>query len=131
MSNVELICDKSFSDVDFEIINRFIEFQHALIDKDFDKLDEIILDGYELVHMSGKTQNKNEFISEIMDNTLNYYESEIIEPTILFDDENTATLIADVSLTAKVYGIRGKWTLNTIASFQKIDGKWYFGKWDN
>lgn len=131
MSDVELICEKSFSDVDVEIIDRFIEFQQALIDKNEDKLNEIILDGYELVHMSGKRQSKNEFISEVMDGTLNYFKSEISDPTILHDDENNASLIGDVTLTAKVYGINGKWTLNTVASFQKIDGIWYFGKWDN
>lgn len=131
MSDVKLVCDKSFSQSDMEIIGRFIEFQQALIDKNEEKLNEIILDGYELVHMSGKTQSKGEFLEEVMNGTLNYFKSEISEPTILFDDENTASLIADVTLTAKVYGVDGKWTLNTVASFEKIEGKWYFGKWDN
>ncbi len=131
MSDVELICEKSFSNADEEILNRFIEFQQALIDKDEDKLNEIIDESYQLVHMSGKTQSKSEFIGEVMDGTLNYYKSEIGEPTILWDDNNAASLIADVTLTAKVYGARGKWTLNTVATFIKIDGVWYFGKWDN
>ena len=131
MSDVELICEKSFSEIDTEILNRFIEFQQALIDKDAARLNEILTDKYELVHMSGKKQTKGEFISEIMDGTLNYYRSEIIEPTILWDDEQRATLVGDVRLTAKVYGIEGKWTLNTTVDFEKIDGKWYFTKWDN
>ena len=129
--NVEVICDKSFSEVDREILDRFIEFQQALIDKDEDKLNEILTEKYELIHMSGKRQTKQEFISEIMDGTLNYYRSEIIEPTILWDDAERATLVADVALTAKVYGIEGKWTLDTNVDFEKIDGKWYFTKWDN
>lgn len=129
--NVEVICEKSFSGADQEILDRFIEFQQALILKDEDKLNEIILDDYELVHMSGKKQSKDEFISEVMDGTLNYFKSVIEEPTILQDDEDSATLIADVTLTARVYGLHGKWTLNTVASFQKIDCVWYFGKWDN
>ena len=131
MSDVELICDKSFSDVDSEILDRFIEFQQALIDKDEVKLDEILTEKYELVHMSGKKQSKQEFISEIMDGTLNYYKSEIIEPTILWDDNERATLVGDVTLTAKVYGVNGKWTLDTSIDFEKIDGEWYFTKWDN
>ena len=131
MSDVELICEKSFREIDTEILNRFIEFQQALIDKDAARLNEILTDKYELVHMSGKKQTKEEFISEIMDGTLNYYRSEIIEPTILWDDEQRATLVGDVRLTAKVYGIEGKWTLNTTVDFEKIDGKWYYTKWDN
>ena len=81
--------------------------------------------------MSGKKQSKSEFIGEGVDGTLNYFKSEIDEPTIIHDEENRASLIADVTLTAKVYGIRGKWTLNTVASFERIDGIWYFSEWDN
>lgn len=128
MSNVELICEKSFSDVDREIIDRFIEFQQALIDKDEPKLNEIIDDSYVLVHMSGKKQSKEEFLGEVINGTLNYFKSEIEEPTILWDDDNNASLIADVTLTAKVYGIDGKWTLNAVASFKKIGDDWYLGK---
>lgn len=131
MSDVELICEKSFSEIDTEILDRFIEFQQALIDKDDVKLNEILTDGYELVHMSGKRQTKQEFISEVMDGTLNYYRSEIIEPTVLWDDGEKATLVGDVMLTAKVYGIEGKWTLDTAVDVEKIDGKWYFTRWDN
>ncbi len=131
MSNVELNCKKSFSDVDSEIVDRFIEFQNAIIDKDEDKLNEIISDDYVLVHMSGKRQSKSEFIGEVMDGTLNYFKSEIEEPTILWDDDENASLIADVTLTAKVYGINGKWTLDTVVSFKKIDDVWYLGNWDN
>ncbi|MGX8693596.1 MAG: nuclear transport factor 2 family protein [Methanobrevibacter sp.] len=131
MSDVELICEKSFSDADNEIIDRFIEFQQALIDKDKIKLNDILTEKYELIHMSGKKQSKEEFIGEIMDGTLNYFKSEIIEPTILWDDNERATLIADVTLTAKVYGFNGKWTLDTTVDFEKIDGEWYFTKWDN
>ena len=58
MSDVELICEKSFSEIDSEIINRFVEFQQAIIDKDEDKLDEMLSDDYVLVHMSGKMQSK-------------------------------------------------------------------------
>lgn len=130
MSDVKLNSKKSFSHEDSEILNRFIEFQQALIDKDEDKLNDILTEKYELIHMSGKRQTKEEFISEIMDGTLNYYESEIIDPTILWDDSERPTLVADVTLTAKVYGINGKWTLDTTVDFEKIDGKWNFSKWD-
>ena len=131
MSNVEIVSDKSFSDEDRKILDRFVEFQQALIDKDEDKLNSILTEKYELVHMSGKKQTKQEFIAEIMDGTLNYYRSEIIDPTILWDDGERPTLVADVTLTAKVYGINGKWTLDTTVDFEKIDGEWYFSKWDN
>lgn len=92
MSNVELICQKSFSEADQEIVDKFIELQEALISKDLDKLDEIILEVSEFNNMLGKPISKSEFISEIADGTLDFSDSEILDPTILFDDENSASL---------------------------------------
>ena len=58
-----------------EVLERFIEFQYAMIEKDLEKLNELLKDNYTLRHMSGKTQTKTEYIDEIMDGTLNYYKS--------------------------------------------------------
>ena len=54
MSDVKLICDKSFSEVDQEVVDCFIEFQQALIDNDSDRLNEIVLDGVEFTNLIGK-----------------------------------------------------------------------------
>ena len=88
-------------------------------------------DNYILTHMSGKTQTKNEFIEEITNGTLNYYNSTIIEPRIKFINENLARIIADVKLDAKVYGIKGTWTLNTDIAMKKADNQWFLNKWKN
>ena len=91
------------------------------------KLNEMILDGTTFTHMSGKIQSKDEFLEEIEDGTLNYYKSETNNPVIIVDG-NVATLKASVTLTAKVYGSSGTWTLNTNARFEKIEGVWYYGE---
>lgn len=75
------------------------------------------------VHMSGRTQTKEEFFQEIKDGILNYYGYTIENPRISIDG-NQAVFDADVTLNAKVYGMRGSWTLQTHAIYQKIDGKW-------
>ena len=114
-----------------EVLERFIEFQYAMIEKDFDKLNELLEDNYTLTHMSGKTQTKDEYIDEIMEGTLNYYKSTIINPTITINDNDKAVLKADVTLDAKVYGMKGTWTLHSQQTMEKINGKWYLSKWDN
>ena len=114
-----------------EVLERFIEFQYAMIEKDFDKLSELLEDNYTLTHMSGKTQTKDEYIDEIMEGTLNYYKSTIINPTITINDNDKAVLKADVTLDAKVYGMKGTWTLHSQQTMKKINGKWYLSKWDN
>ena len=60
--NVKLLCEKSFSEDDREIVDRFVEFQEALIEANTDKLDEFILKTDEFVNLIG-LQSKKEFIS--------------------------------------------------------------------
>ena len=128
--NVSVNNKKELTQDQENVLKRFIEFQNAIIEKDFEKLDEILNDNYTLTHMSGKTQTKQEYIDEIMDGTLNYYESIINNPTITIE-KNRAVLKADVTLDAKVYGIKGTWTLHSKQTMEKINGKWCLSKWKN
>ena len=114
-----------------EVLERFIEFQYAMIEKDLEKLNELLKDNYTLRHMSGKTQTKTEYIDEIMDGTLNYYKSIINNPIIMIKEKDKALLKADVTLDAKVYGIKGTWTLHSEQTLERINDEWYLSKWDN
>ncbi|MBR4447248.1 nuclear transport factor 2 family protein [Methanobrevibacter sp.] len=131
MSDVELLCEKSFSFADQEIVDKFVEFQYALIEADIDKLDEILLDDFKLTQAPNKSQVKREFISEIKDGSMDFSKSDIMEPTILLDDDASASLISKVRLTAKVKGKELRWISNTVANFKKIDEIWYLIGWDN
>lgn len=131
MSDVELFCDKSFSGADQEIVDKFVEFQNALIEPDLDKLNEILLDDFKLTQSLNKSQMKNEFISDIDDGSLDFSKSDIMDPTILFDDDFSASLISKVRLTAKVNGRELRWISNTVANFKKIDEIWYVVGWDS
>ena len=128
--SVSVVNKGNLNDDQEEVLERFIEFQYAMIEKDLEKLNELLDDSYTLTHMSGKTQTKTKYIGEIMDETLNYYESIINNPIITIT-ENKALLKADVTLDAKVYGMKGKWTLHSEQTMEKIDGKWYLSQWDN
>ena len=128
--SVSVVNKGNLNDDQEKVLERFIEFQYAMIEKDLEKLNELLDDSYTLTHMSGKTQTKTEYIGEIMDETLNYYESIINNPIITIT-ENKALLKADVTLDAKVYGMKGKWTLHSEQTMEKIDGKWYLSQWDN
>ena len=131
MVDVELLCEKSFSGVDQEIVDKFVELQHALIEADVDKLNEILLDEFKFTQIPAISKTKNEFISEITDGSLDFSKSDILDPTILFDDDNSASLIAKVRLTSKVNGRELRWISNTVASFKKIDEIWHIVGWEN
>ena len=130
MSDVEILSKRTFGGAEKEVLDSFVEYQQALIDKNEDKLNELMADDYILTHMSGKKQTKAQFIEEVMNGTLNYFKSEIHDSNILFDDDENATFISDVTLTARVYGASGAWTIDTVMDFKKINGKWIIGKWD-
>lgn len=130
MSDVELFCEKSFSLADQEIVDKFVEFQNALIEADIDRLNEILLDDFKFIQRPNKSQSKTEFIIEIKEGSLDFSKSDIMDPTILFDDDDSASLISKVRLTAKVNGRELRWISNTVANFKKIDEIWHIVGWD-
>jgi len=125
---ITVINKKKLTKTQEEILERFIEFQKAMIEKNH---NEILNDNYTLTHMSGKTQTKHEYINEILDGTLNYYQSTIDNPDITIIENTKAIFKANVTLDAKVYGIKGTWTLHSEQTMEKINGKWHISKWDN
>ena len=129
--SVSVINNEDLTKDQEDVLERFIEFQYAMIEKDYKKLNELLADNYTLTHMSGKTQTKEEYIDEIMDGTLNYYKSTINTPIIIICEKDKAILKADVTLDAKVYGIKGTWTLHSEQTLERINNEWYLSKWDN
>ncbi len=128
---VSVINKKKMTKNQEEVLERFIEFQEAMIEKDPDMLNEILNDNYTLTHMSGKIQTKQEYIDEIMDGTLNYYKSTIDNPEIKIIENTKAIFKANVTLEAKVYAIKGTWTLHSEQTMKKINDKWHITKWNN
>ena len=103
------------------VLAAFERMQQAMIDKDTETMLALVTEDKTFTHMSGKKQTKEEFFGEIEDGTLNYHKYKIHDPVVVVDGD-TATQTADTTLTARVYGISGRWTLATKAHFVKIDG---------
>lgn len=131
MSNVNLMCEKSFSEADQKIVDRLMELQQALIEGDLDKLDGMILDVDDFINVIGKYQSKSEFISQIRDDTLTYSNFDILNPTVLFDGDNSASLIANIRMSVEINGKELRVISNSVVGFEKIDGKWDICKWEN
>ena len=86
MSDVEILSKRTFGGAEKEVLDSFVEYQQALIDKNEDKLNELMADDYILTHMSGKKQTKAQFIEEVMNGTLNYFKSEIANQSYILID---------------------------------------------
>ena len=87
----------------------------GMIEKDPAKLRESMSKRARLIHMTGKVESREEYISDILDSTLNYYEYE----SVSFSEKE-----AVVRLLAKVYGgSKSWWTLRMFTSYVEEDGK--------
>ena len=106
------------------VIARYQAVQQAMIDKDIDTLDAIILDGTTFTHMSGKTQTKDEYFADIRNGRLDYQSYTMTDARVVIDGDD-ATLTCRVVLTANAYGAQGSWPFNVTAHLVRIDGEWY------
>ena len=108
---------------EMDVLAAYEKMQQAMIGKDLETMRHLVSEDKMFTHISGKKQTREEFFGEIMDGTLNYYRSDIRNPRVTVNG-NRARLNASVTLTAKVYGMSGSWTLNTDTEFEKINGEW-------
>ena len=106
------------------VIARYQAVQQAMVDKDIDTLDKIILDGTVFRHMSGKTQTKDEYFADIRNGRLDYQSYTMTDAKVKINGDD-ATLTCYVVLTANAYGAQGSWPFNVTAHLVKIDGEWY------
>lgn len=108
---------------EMDVLAAYQKMQKAMIDKDLETMRSLVSEDKTFTHMSGKKQTREQFFSEIMDGTLNYYQSIVRNPQISVNGER-ANLKASVTLKAKVYGMSGSWTLSTGTNFRRMNGEW-------
>lgn len=101
----------------YEAINK------AMIEKDRAAMERYFHKNLTFTHMSGKKQTREEFIGEIMDGTLNYFKVDTKDYSISVNGD-TAHMKVTHTLTAKVYGISGSWTMSGENTYKKRGGIW-------
>jgi len=106
-----------------EVYNAYEAINKAMIEKDRAAMELYFDENLTFTHMSGKKQSREEFISEIMDGTLNYFKVDTKDYSISVDGD-TAHMKVTHTLKAKVYGISGSWTMSGENTYIKRDGIW-------
>ena len=99
-------------------------YWQCMISKDIAGMDRIMAEDYELRHMTGLRQPKQDFFRSVISGELNYYSAKHDEITVKVSGE-TATMIGRSKVVAAVYGggrntrrLQGNFTL------RKEDGVW-------
>lgn len=106
-----------------EVYSAYEAINNAMIQKDRAAMERYFDEKLTFTHMSGKKQTRDEFIGEIMDGTLNYFKVDTKDYSIRVDGD-TAHMKVTHTLTAKVYGISGSWTMNGDNTYKKRGGIW-------
>lgn len=99
-------------------------YWQCMIKKDIAGMDRIMADDYELRHMTGLRQPKQDFFRSVTSGELNYYSAKHDEIIVKASGE-TATMIGKSKVVAAVYGGgRNIWRLQGDFTLRKEDGVW-------
>ena len=97
-----------------ECLKSFTLMCEGMIEKDCNKLEKSMCQSARLIHMTGLVESREEYIKDILNGTLNYYDYQIID----FDIDR-----ARIRLLARVYGgNKSWWNLTMYTSYQDENG---------
>ncbi|MCE4956723.1 nuclear transport factor 2 family protein [Macrococcoides caseolyticum] len=106
-----------------EIYEIYVKLYQAMIDEDVDTIDQLMMDGSVLVHMTGVRQPKIEWLRAIENQSMKYYSTKEENIEILIKDKK-ATLVAQNKVDARIYGSRNTWPLELTMTLVKFDRYW-------
>lgn len=126
--NTEIPASENTTEQDMEEISEFIGRRNkAMIDRDIETLDSMMADDLVLVHMSGATQSKQEWLDEIAAETMRYYAIEIQNLTA--DVKNDTAEVSYLSIIeARIWGSHGTWRMNSSLTLTRTADGWV---WSN
>ena len=114
---------KSMSDRE-QIEELYRTYWQCMISKDIAGMDRIMTEDYELRHMTGLRQPKQDFFRSVISGELNYYSAKH-DKIIVEVSGDTATMTGQSRVEAAVYGGgRNTWRLQGDFILRKEDGVW-------
>ena len=107
-----------------QIAELYRAYWQYMISKDIAGMDRIMAEDYELRHMTGLRQNKQDFFRSVKNGELNYYSAEHDEIIVKVSGD-TAAMTGRSRVTAAVYGGgRHTWRLQGDFTLRKEEGCW-------
>jgi hypothetical protein len=106
-----------------KILAIYQRIDEEMVNKDTDTLDNILDDGYILVHMTGYHQDKQEWLEQIENEEMKYFKT-MPQKTTITIDSNIAILICDTKIDARIYGFRKTWGMIMKMYFEKRGDSW-------
>ena len=99
-------------------------YWRCMINQDIAGMDRLMADDYELRHMTGLRQPKQDFFRSLASGELNYYSAKHDEIIVQVSGD-TATMTGRSKVVAAVYGGgKNTWKLQGDFTLRKEDGAW-------
>jgi len=106
------------------LATQYHEMYKYMIDKNTAALDLLMSNEFVLTHMTGKKENKNEYLQDIKNGQLNYY-TEKTDSLKITVNGDTAEMVGQSKVSAAVYGgSRNTWNLQLTFALEKVNGRW-------
>src|SRR5688572_20062316 len=99
------------------------QLAQLMIKRDTAAMNQILDEKYTLTHMTGYVQPKNEWFDEVMKESMKYYSAKEVNHSIEVNG-NTATVLMQNLVDARIWGSRNVWRLQQKVTLQKRNGKW-------
>ena len=105
------------------VLYQAARYCQAMTEADIDTMREIVSEDMKFVHMSGRTQTREEYFADVADGSLTYYAIGMENPMVtVYGDMATVTYTS--VLTANAYGARGTFRMKGTHWYRKMGGKW-------
>lgn len=121
--NITGINIKSLSGDEQSVLYRQAQYCQAMCEADIDTMREIVSEDMTFTHMSGMTQSREEYFSDIAKGRLKYFTIDIADPEMKVSDD-TASITFTSVLYANAYGARGTYHMKGTHHYEKHDGVW-------
>lgn len=124
MLNVFVSGKENFNAIQLEVLSSYINICQAMVDKDAATLRKYMDPSTTMTHMGGKVQTLDEWIADIENGELNYFNVTLSNIKIEITGDN-AVPSSDSVLDAAVYGgSRNNWNMYPRMSFSLVNGTW-------
>lgn len=94
-----------------------------MIERDIEAINDILDEDFTLTHITGYLQPKEEWLGEIEQESMKYYNYEIVSEKVEING-NRATFTGRNILDARIWGTRNRWRLQQVMTLEKRDDKW-------
>lgn len=108
-----------------QLISAYRQMQRFMVAADTRSLKPLLADDFTLVHMTGYTQPRDEWLAHIDNGRMRYFSSDEVEVTVVKVNGPSATLRGRNRVKASIWGAQGTWPLQLDVEFALVNGRWF------